>query len=41
MSFFLHALTPFLSIQPIPAMFLVAFAALGVVFYALTKVPKR
>jgi hypothetical protein len=37
----LQALTPFLSIQPVPAMFLVAFAAIAVVFYALTKIPKR
>lgn len=37
----LQALAPFLSIQPVPAMFLVAFAAIVVVGYALTKIPRR
>ena len=37
----LQALTPFISIQPVPAMCLVALVALLVVGYALTKIPRR
>jgi hypothetical protein len=37
----LQALTPFLTIQPVPAMFIVAIGALIVVGYALSKIPRR
>jgi hypothetical protein len=34
-------LTPFLTIQPLPAVFLIAIVALCVVGYALSKIPRR
>jgi hypothetical protein len=36
-----ETLIPFLSIQPLPAVFLIALVALCVVAYALSKIPKR
>jgi hypothetical protein len=35
------SLTPFLTIQPLPAVFLISIVALFVVGYAVSKIPRR